>query len=277
MRSHKKPYYTQIATAHRAADKQFLSAIVVAFMLLAVSFFAQANEASTKGMLGLTDEVSGVESVKSAETYLSIADDLLDQQRFSQALSYYTKVIHINRQIDAAFLGRSIAYGGIGRNEEAIADLNVYILRNPKDSMAYVYRGVRYMSQGATEAAERNLIKAVQIDPKNAQAYDDLGVLYAQQGRVEFSLKYFGQALRIDPYNEMAYHNLAIAYFLLDDNRRALGAVDRAIRLAPESRDTYILKAQILDALGKVDEAKKVRHYAQFLNEPTWTESVSVN
>lgn len=255
-----------------------LSLVALSMVLLLIATVANAN--NTKNELkGLSQQadVVGPASGPSKESYLAYADQLLNQQDFKQAVKYYTKVIRLDRGVDAAFLGRSIAHDGVGRLEESIADLNVYILRNPKDSMAHVYRGVRYMSRGDMEVAETNLLKAIQLDPRNARAYDDAGVLYARQGYLDHSLKYFGQALRLDPYNETAYHNLAIAYYLLEDNDKALGAVNRAIRLTPEAYDTYILKAQILDALGQVEEAKKIRHYAKFLNGDSWKDSASIN
>ncbi len=250
------------------------SALVSLFLMFLVAS-ANANNAQNE-LMGLIEESNIIEPEATKESYLAHADQLLNQHKFSQALSFYNKVIRMDRAVDNAFLGRSIAYSGVGRLEESIADLNVFILRNPQHSMAHVYRGIRYMSQGDLDYAETNLLKAIQLNPRNARAYDDLGVLYAQQGQLKHALKYFGQALRLDPYNETAYHNLAIAYFLLEDNKRALGAVNRAIRLTPEAKDTYILKAQILDALGKVEEAKKVRHYAQYIDSGHWADTASI-
>lgn len=254
---------------------RFASLLLSLFLMFLVAT-ANANNAQHE-LLGLIEENHGlVEPEATKESYLAHADQLLGQQKFSQALSFYTKVINMDRAVDDAFLGRSIAYSGVGRVEESIADLNVFILRNPQHSMAHVYRGIRYMSQGDFDYAETNLLTAIQLNPRNARAYDDLGVLYAQQGHLKHALKYFGQALRLDPYNETAYHNLAIAYFLLEENKKALGAVNRAIRLTPEARDTYILKAQILDAMGQVEEAKKVRHYAQYIDNGHWSDSASI-
>jgi len=244
-------------------------------LLLSLSMAQAANRQSTEIVSSVDKNL--ISDGLNAESYVDMANQLLDQQQFHKALNLYSKAILSDREIDNAFLGRSLAYGGIGKAHESIADLNVFILRNPRHSMAHVYRGIRYMAQGNTEYAEENLLKAIRLNPKNAQAYDDLGVLYAQQGEIQKALKYFGQTLRLDPYNEMAYHNLAIAYYLLDDNDKALKSVNRAIRLMPESRDTYILKAQILDSMGKSAQAKEVRTYAQYLQEEGWTESASIN
>lgn len=271
-----KNYSKSVALTRSGVTQYRLLSIMLGVMMLLVFSVANASNATQMDLLSLIDDLQMAEPEHSKGSYLAYADELLEQQRFSKALSYYTKVIRLDRSVDEAFLGRSIAYSGVGRMEESIADLNVFILRNPEHSMAHVYRGVRYMSQGAVEYAEKNLIKAIKLNPKNAQAYDDLGVLYAQQGEIQIALQYFGKALRIDPYNEMAYHNLAIGYFLLEENDKALIAANRAIKLMPESRDTYILKAQILDALGKSEEAKQVRLYASNLAEENWVESVSV-
>jgi len=257
----------------------FIGSLFLGAILLLSASLVSANNTQSEllDLMGQDQEQADIlqsAPVKPTKaSYLAHAEQLLEKQQYAEALDYYTKVIRMDRQEDNAFLGRSIAYSGVGRVEDAIADLNVYILRNPNHSMAHVYRGIRYMSQGDFEYAETNLLKAIRLNPRNARAYDDLGVLYAQTGNLEHALKYFGQALRLDPYNETAYHNLAIAYFLLEDNKRALGAVNRAIKLTPESRDTYILKAQILDALGQIEEAKKVRHYAKFLQDGAWTDA----
>ncbi|MDH5393113.1 MAG: tetratricopeptide repeat protein [Gammaproteobacteria bacterium] len=244
-------------------------------MMLSLSV-AQASNQSTAELVSSVNRAL-IDDAASAASYVEMANKLLDQQQFNKALHLYSKAILSDREIDDAFLGRSLAYGSIGKAHEAIADLNVFILRNPRHSMAHVYRGVRYMAQGNTEYAEENLQTAIKLNPKNAQAYDDLGVLYAQQGHIQKALKYFGQTLRLDPYHEMAYHNLAIAYYLLDDNEKALKSVNRAIRLMPESRDTYILKAQVLDAMGKNEQAKEVRTYAQYLEDGAWTGSAAIN
>jgi len=275
----------QVLTGQTAVEKKKLFKLVMmyfigAFLLLAMSVMqstAQASSNLQSDLLSVIDEAPVAEVPDTPAEMMQLAEQLLDKQNFGQALSYYTKVIRQDRSVDEAFLGRSLADGGIGKVEESIADLNVYILRNPEHSMAHVYRGVRYMSRGDIEEAEENLLKAIELNPRNAQAFDDLGVLYAQLGELEVAMKLFGQALRIDPYNEMAYHNLAIGYYMLEQNDKALIAVNRAIRLMPEERDSYILKAQILDALGKKDEADQVRHYSQYLGETTNIEAMLVN
>lgn len=249
-------------------------------MLLANNVFAGSGvqqELLNMFDSGIQDDRVVSKPVANTKSYMAHADKLLDKQEFKKAHTYYTKVILMDSSIDDAFLGRSIANSGIGRLEDSIADLNVFILRNPYHSMAHVYRGIRYMTQGAHDYAEENLLKAIQLNPRNAQAYDDLGVLYAQQGNIRLALKYFAQTIKIDPYNEMAHHNQAIAYFLIEDNQRALKSVNKAVRLMPESKDTYILKAQILDALGQTEAAVKVRNYAQFLAKGHWIESASID
>ena len=276
MQGQDKRILVRTAKLHASDTGRLL--FLLATSLLFVFMFNAAHASSTENskiISSVNQEL--INPPATSVAYVEMAHDLLDQQRYKKALGYYNKAILSDRYNDDAFLGRSLAYSGMGKGFEAIADLNVYILRNPYHSMAYVYRGVRYMARGNVEAAESNLKKAIRLNPKNPQAYDDLGVLYAQQGNIKLALRYFGQTLRLDPYNEMAYHNLAIAYYLLDDNEKALKSVNYAIRLMPESRDTYILKAQILDALGQKVEAAETRTYAQYLQEANWSESVSLN
>ncbi len=99
---------------------------------------------------------------------------------FDSAEEDYTEAISLNDKLDAAYYGRGMARGRQGFIKEGIADLTVYIKRNPDSSMAYTKRGVRYIWLGDKENAFKDLSKAVELDSENAEAHDDLGVVLAQ-------------------------------------------------------------------------------------------------
>ena len=49
---------------------------------------------------------------------------------------------------------------------------------------------------------------------------------------------------------------MAMISYLTNKDELALGLVNSALRLSPESRDSLLLKSKILDAMGQVEEAR---------------------
>lgn len=188
------------------------------------------------------------------------------------AMQSYTAAIKLDDRQDNAYLGRGMALGRMGLVDEGIADLDVYIARHPDSAVAHTKRGVRNLWRNRLDAAERDLARAIELDPTNAEAHDDLGVVHAKHRRLARAAGHFRAAIRLDPGYQKAYHNLAITFYLAGQYAEALQIIEAGLRLDADSRSSQRLKAGILDALGRKDEAKEVAELAAFLPEDNWSE-----
>lgn len=192
--------------------------------------------------------------------------------QFDDAVTDLTTVIKLAPERDEAWFWRGMARGRAGDVHSGIADLSRFIERNPNDSRAYTKRGVRYIWVGEFVLAQADLERAVSLDDTNAEAHDDLGVIYAQQERLAAAEQHFLKAIAHDPTYQKAYHNLAMIKHLAGDQPTALARVETALRLEPESRNALLLKAAILQAMGRRDEALAINEQAEFLPEGNWSE-----
>lgn len=163
-----------------------------------------------------------------------------------------------------------------GQIEEGIKDLSYYIKHNPKSSLAYTKRGVRYIWANKLELAKKDLMFAVKLNNTNSEAHDDLGVLYAQENNIDDALKHFSLAIQYDPTYQKAYHNLAMAYILKKETTQALTAINKSLVLDNDSRNSLLLKSEILLALGRQKESEAIMRKAEFLPEGNWSERFSV-
>lgn len=68
-----------------------------------------------------------------------------------------------------------------------------------------------------------------------------------------------------------------MAYILTNHHHQALSAVNNSLALDSNSRNSLILKSEILFALGKEKEAKTVMKKAEFLPEGNWSERLSIH
>lgn len=92
-------------------------------------------------------------------------------------------------------------------------------------------------------------------------------MILAQRGEYEAALTHFRATVSADPTYQKGFHNLALVHYLTGDGTEALTRVDQALRLIPEARDSLLLKAAILETLGRHGEAKTIKEEAEFLPE----------
>lgn len=216
-------------------------------------------------------------SPNEAELYVSRGDIYFLIHEFDSAEEDYSKAISINDDLDAAYYGRGMTLGRQGFVKEGIADLSVFIERNPDSSLAYTKRGVRYIWLGEKENAFKDLSRAIELDPDNAEAHDDLGVVLAQKGDFGKAIEHFKTTIRLDPTYQKCYHNLAMAYFITENDNSALISVNNSLKLAPNNRDSILLKSKILEAMGMHEEAMLLKEDAEFLPQSdNWTEYTPV-
>ena len=202
---------------------------------------------------------------KDARAYLARGEAHFKLRDFESAIDDFTHALRLNDKLDDAYFGRGMARGRGGEIDAGIADLGVYLRRNPKSSLAYTKRGIRYLWKGDLDNAERDFRKALALDPRNAEAHDDLGVILAQRGEYPAALKHFEATVSADPTYQKGFHNLALVHYLTGNAAEGLTRVDQALRLIPDARDSLLLKAAILEALGREREAKAIKEEAEFL------------
>jgi len=213
---------------------------------------------------------------KTAKHYVDRGDIYYTLNDHHHAVADYTKALTLDDTQDNAYFGRGMSYGRMGLIDEGIADLGVYIARHPDSSVAYTKRGVRNIWRGNLQEAEFDLTRAVEIDPANAEAHDDLGVVHAKQQRLGIAAKHFATAIQLDPGYQKAYHNLAMCYFMAGQPQHALEEVDAGLGLDADNRNSLLLKATILQTLGREPEAIEVAERAEFLPEGNWSERSAI-
>jgi tetratricopeptide (TPR) repeat protein len=107
--------------------------------------------------------------------------------RFEVAASDFKKAISIaddtGEPIEAEwFAGAGLCYGELGRNDEAVSEMNNAIARKPDEPVFYCNRGWLFHNLGRLEEAERDLTRAVEIDPAYAKAYKNRAIVRERAG-----------------------------------------------------------------------------------------------
>lgn len=202
------------------------------------------------------------------------ADTLFDNNKHQQAVSTYNQIIELKPDHYPAYFGRGMALGRLGKVQKGIDDISLFIKHNKQSSLAYTKRGVRYLWLGNTEKARTDFERAIQLKPDNAEAHDDLGVIMAQQNKPKEAIEHFLKTIKYDPSYQKAYHNLALTYYIYDNSQAALKIINKALILSPDSKNSILLKSEIVKSLGHLKFAEKLKDDAMFLPDGNWSESV---
>lgn len=222
----------------------------------------------------LTQKIS--RKTKNPLLYIKRGKILFLLHEFDKAIDDYNVALSIDDSLQQAYFERGMALARSGQVEAGINDLTHFIKFNPNSSLAYTKRGVRYIWAEKLELAKKDLLQAVKLDQSNSEAHDDLGVIYAQLKDFDKALEHFSFAIQYDPSYQKAYHNLAMAYILTNRPQQALVAINKSLILDNDSRNSLMLKSEILSALGNKKEANAVMRKAEFLPEGNWSERFEI-
>ena len=208
-----------------------------------------------------------IDTQQHAEEHLARGNYLMQNGELEEAIIAYSRALELNSDLHEALFNRGLARGRHGDLDAAIADLSKYIQIYPDSSLAYTKRW-----KGDIHGAYRDYLKAIKLDGSNAEAHDDIGVIYAQWGQLGKALISFKVATRLDPGYQKAYHNLALTHYLREEVQLALEAINKSLELKPDAKASLLLKSEILERLGKHEQAQKLRQYAEQLPDANWTE-----
>ena len=258
----------------------FLNVAKTASAYLHPTHFIKNKTNNTGQPIELELEILSQKIIKQPEnplSYIKRGQLYFQLHEFDKAIDDFNTALSIDDSLQQAYFERGMALARNGRIEAGIKDLTHFIKYNPNSSLAYTKRGVRYIWAGKLNYAKKDLLHAVKLDKSNSEAHDDLGVIYAQQKDFDNALKHFSLAIQYDPSYQKAYHNLAMGYILTNNPQQALIAINKALILDDDSRNSLMLKSEILYALGKKNEAEAIIRKAEFLPEGNWSERFSIS
>jgi tetratricopeptide (TPR) repeat protein len=156
---------------------------------------------------------------------------------------------------------RAIALKAAGKLDEAIADFDAILKKDPDDYGAIMGRGYIRFQQKDHERAILDFARAIQLNPKNAVAFNNRGYNRHQIGEFAAALEDYNEAIRLAPKYALALQNRAwlLATASETDVRDSAAAVASAKQACELSNYASVADlsalAAALAADGKFDEA----------------------
>lgn len=143
--------------------------------------------------------------LKTGEEYLSEGDGFLESGRFDQAISAYSRALEKNLKDNSAFYAyhsRGYAYYKVGRNDQALEDLNHALSKEPKSFKTYHVRALVYARKGQYALSLADFNKLLALNPQYALGYFNKAVVCERAGLPQEALEAYNKFLQQAPPEE---------------------------------------------------------------------------
>ncbi len=162
------------------------------------------------------------------------------QSDVDRAISNYTQAIELDPTLAIAYLNRGNARLRQNRPDDAIADLDKALDRDPKLACSvYAYRAQAHFQKREWPQAIAEYTQQMKLLPANAQLYDARGMARINNGDTEQARADFSEAIRLDANFASAYNNRGITYLALEKVDLAIDDFTHAIRLNSSDEMAY--------------------------------------
>ncbi len=122
------------------------------------------------------------------------AESQFESGDFLGSIQLYTLAIELDPQNAQYISQRGVAFFRIGKNEEALYDLDQAMKLEPNNPYRYSSRAFILSNLNRIDDAIKDYEKAIELDPEDAIAYNNLGLLHEKKGFDRIAKTHFEKA-----------------------------------------------------------------------------------
>ena len=197
----------------------------------------------------------------SAEIHSSLADALFALNRLDEAVANYRAAIALNSRLATAHCNLGATLMRQGSHQDALESASRAAALMPDLSEAHFVCGVALIAQQRFSEAESACRKALALRPDDAKILSELGCALAEL-KPDEALAYLRKAAQLAPSDALIQYRLSVAQFFAGDAYASEAACRQAVSLDPNFARAWSGLAQILQSLGRFEEARSCARHA---------------
>lgn len=196
--------------------------------------------------------------------YWSQGNQLFYARNYQAALESYKKSVEANPGFARGYVELGSAYSALNKYPDA-EDSYKTAIAIQDDSCARCGLGRVYRVTNRTAEAEAELQKSIELNSKDSCPYDELGRLYYDSKQYAKALAVFEERNKLK-HDVVTYHFLANCNHKLGKIEESLRFYKQAADLSPDYEDVFIDQARAYQDIGRVAESTKALERAIKLN-----------
>lgn len=196
-------------------------------------------------------------SPERADVFLLLAQVSYHLEFYEDAAAAYTRYLKQKPDDDAARRERGMALACANQPASALADLEWYVRKHPRDALGYYELAVAEQSADRPKAFAA-LDRALALDPSMVQAHYTRAVLNIEEEKPGPAIDDLKLVAERDPSNYRVLVHLGQAYLAADRATDAAEVLKRAVDIAPGQPAALIQYRKALEKLGRKEEAAAV-------------------
>jgi eukaryotic-like serine/threonine-protein kinase len=247
-----KPAHSALLVGLAAATAALTTSLLVIVLLPQVGSWTQnVGGRSSTPQPSESPTPPDLSSTNPTEVY-GYANQLMQQQQYETALSFYDRAIELTPDDAAAYAGRCEALNQLKRPETAIVACNDALAYEPNSVQALWSKGNALLLQDRTYEALKLYESVTEKDAKFEPGWVKRGVALQRLGRSVEAIDALDQAIALERNSAEAWSTKGEALFNLQRYDEASIALDKALQLQnPDNPTTVELRQQVRTLLNR--------------------------
>ncbi len=202
------------------------------------------------------------------ELAYALGQAYIQTQRPDAARTVLAAIYRVPAESAAAHLIAAQMMVRLEMESQAEAELAAAIRKDPRLPNANLLLGQVALFRGRLPEAIALTGRELELNPANAMALSQLGDALVRQSKWDEAIATLQKSIWLNPYYSAPYILLGRAYSKKDQPATAEGMFRRAIQYDPNNRTAHYLLAQLLQQMGRLEEAKREFEIAEQLRGP---------
>ncbi|NET11883.1 MAG: tetratricopeptide repeat protein [Okeania sp. SIO1H6] len=178
-------------------------------------------------------------NLNNSKFYLWKANQLLRENKLSEAIIYYQKAIDINPCSAWSYYGMANAYAEQGEQEKAIDIYRRAVNINPDSAWFQHSLGKALLEIGSVDAALESSRRSIELNNEYYEFFHQLGKTLFVIGNISEAIKCYHSGIKLYSNSARLYYSLAIALETIGNFRESITYFQKVIQLQPNFHSAY--------------------------------------
>ena len=191
------------------------------------------------------------------ELTYALGQAYIQTQKPDDARRIVASAYKVDSESAAAYLIAAQMMVRLEMEEQATAALTKALAIDQRMPNANYLLGQMALFRGRLEDAIMLTERELALNPGDAMAWSQLGDAYTRQAKWTDAISALQKSIWLNPYYSAPYILLGRSYLKTEQPARAESMLRRAVGYDPNNRSAHYLLAQVLQQMGRTDEAKR--------------------